>query len=149
MKKITFINAVLLIFFFIDRFLKLFFHRAGHGFLFFKNPYLALGVPCPKNILIILIIFILFFLIRLLINSYLNKNIFLIFSLTLIILGTINNLIDRLFYGYVIDYINIPLLTIFNLADMMVAGGIMMIVCKYLARNKEAKSSASQERGRG
>jgi len=127
MKKIIFINVIVLIIFFLDRFLKSFFHHAKRGFLFFKNFYLAFDLPLPKNILIILIIIIIFISFFFLIKSYQKKNIFLIFSLTLIILGAFSNLLDRLVYGYVIDYINIPFFTVFNLADTMIVGGIILI----------------------
>ena len=123
MKKIIFGNIIALIIFLLDRFLKSFFYHAGRGFYFFKNQNIAFGLPFPKNILIILIIVILFFLIFYLIKNYQKKNTTLIFSLTLIILGTVSNLADRLVFGFVIDYINIPFFTVLNLADIMIAGG--------------------------
>ncbi|TSC96192.1 MAG: signal peptidase II [Parcubacteria group bacterium Athens1014_10] len=138
MKKIFFANLIPFVFFFFDRFLKIFFNHARRGFLF-KNPYLAFSLPFPKDILIILIIIIIFVLILFLIKSYQRRNVYQIFSLTLIILGAFSNLMDRLVYGYVIDYINVPFFTVFNLADAMIVVGIAVIVYKYLFKFRNNK----------
>lgn len=54
-------------------------------------------------------------------------------SLILLISGTLGNAIDRLFYGYVIDFIRIPFLplvgnTFFNVADTALNFGIGLMV---------------------
>ena len=54
--------------------------------------------------------------------------------LILILSGGISNLIDRIFKGYVVDYINIEFLNfpIFNIADIsIVIGIILLIFCVY------------------
>ena len=130
-KKVIFGNSVILIIFLLDRFIKLF-CRAMPDFLFFKNHYIAFGLPFPENILIILITVILFLLFIFLVKSYQKRDIFLILSLTFIILGAVSNLIDRLFYVYVIDYINIPFFTVFNLADTMIVMGIIMLIYEFM-----------------
>ncbi len=136
MKKIILRNIIFLIIFLLDRFLKLFFYHAGRGFYFFKNKNIAFSLPFPKNILIILIIIILFFLFFYLLKSYQKKNTTLIFSLTLIILGTVSNLIDRLVFGFVIDYINISFFTVLNLADIMIASGVIILVFQNLFKDR-------------
>lgn len=135
MKKIIFWNIVALIFFSLDRFIKIE-CRANRGILFFKNYNLALGLPFPKNVLIILMAAIILVLFFYLIKSYKSGNISLIIPLTFIIAGAISNLLDRLFYGYVLDYIDISFFTIFNLADIMITGGVIMLVCNQFCKNK-------------
>ncbi|MBQ1812331.1 MAG: signal peptidase II [Bacilli bacterium] len=53
-------------------------------------------------------------------------------SYSLVLAGISGNLIDRIFYGGVIDYISINLpfydMPIFNLADMCIVIGILMII---------------------
>ena len=51
-------------------------------------------------------------------------------SLLLILSGGIGNLIDRLFRGYVIDYIDINILDFpnFNIADISIALGIVLLI---------------------
>jgi signal peptidase II len=53
---------------------------------------------------------------------------------SLIIGGAIGNLIDRVFYGYVTDFIAIPNFTIFNLADTFIFSGFILIIL-FLKKN--------------
>lgn len=49
---------------------------------------------------------------------------------SLIILGGLSNFFDRLYFGYVIDWIRIFILpiSIFNIADVMISGGIICLI---------------------
>lgn len=64
-------------------------------------------------------------------------------SFTLILSGGFSNLIDRIFRGYVADYIDITNLIdfpIFNLADVfVVVGWILLLVCIIIYWYKEVK----------
>ena len=53
----------------------------------------------------------------------------------LILSGAISNLIDRIFFGFVTDYIAALHFTIFNLADVFIVVGI--IVCLLTYKNKK------------
>jgi signal peptidase II len=56
--------------------------------------------------------------------SYPNK-----FGLWLISLGGFSNLVDRLWFGGVVDFISLPLLPAFNLADVTIClGGFFLLV---------------------
>lgn len=56
-------------------------------------------------------------------------------SLVLIASGAISNLLDRLIYGYVIDYINPGFWPTFNLADVFIFVGIL-IYASQIFRHK-------------
>ena len=43
-----------------------------------------------------------------------------------------SNVIDRFRWGYVVDFIDIPLFSVFNLADSLVVGGVGMLIVKNL-----------------
>lgn len=55
---------------------------------------------------------------------------FLIVSLSLIVAGGIGNLIDRVFRGFVVDYIDVRIINfaIFNLADCFVVIGAILVI---------------------
>ena len=59
-----------------------------------------------------------------------------VFGFALVYGGLFGNLIDRLFYGYVIDYLEVLLGTyhfpIFNFADMCLVVGFILIICALL-----------------
>lgn len=126
----------------IDQYLKYFFNKnpALQVFIFdFKNfklllkynpnSFFAFGIPAPKLIIILLTILILSYLFYLLYKNFLVKKIFLVFVLLLIIYGAISNLADRLYYGQVIDYIDLKFWIIawpiFNIADLMIVAGVI------------------------
>jgi signal peptidase II len=45
----------------------------------------------------------------------------------LIILGALSNLADRLHFGFVIDYFNFVYWPVFNVADIMITGGVLVL----------------------
>lgn len=58
------------------------------------------------------------------------------FSLGLMLGGAIGNLLDRLTYGHVVDFIDFKVWPVFNLADSSIVIG-MMILAYYLWRDRE------------
>lgn len=44
-----------------------------------------------------------------------------------IFMGGASNLYDRLVYGYVIDYLDLRYFTVFNLADVLIVGGTVLL----------------------
>lgn len=56
-------------------------------------------------------------------------------SLTLILGGALGNLIDRLFLGYVIDFLDFRVWPVFNVADSMITIGAILLgysICKNI-----------------
>ncbi len=94
-------------------------------FNFASNYNIAFSIPLMGwwlNILIILIIFVLIFYLLYLFKEQDSKK----FSLLLLIIcGAVSNLFDRIKYGYVIDYFDLKYFTVFNLADVMIVGGVV------------------------
>ncbi len=134
----------------IDRWTKLFFYHLLStretlpiipGFLHFtltKNPGITFGLLQGKTFIVTLIpaITIIFG-----IWWYVFKaeDRFTRFIISLIIGGGAGNLIDRLQYGYVIDFIDVrgvwPF--IFNFADMCVVIGFSLLILKLLIEEKK------------
>ena len=49
-------------------------------------------------------------------------------GLLFMIAGAVSNVYDRLQHGFVIDYLNFYFLPVFNIADVMVGIGVIMII---------------------
>lgn len=75
---------------------------------------------------IIAIIFIVFFLSKKKVNSYL--------PLALILGGAIGNLIDRLRFGYVVDFLDFKVWPVFNVADSCISIGAFLLFLLIIKR---------------
>ena len=96
-----------------------------------KNTGMAFGIG-KSNLYIIIIVNIIIIgaVIKILIDRGKHLDLKTLISLLLILSGGIGNLIDRLFRGYVIDYIDINILDFpnFNIADISIALGIVLLI---------------------
>lgn len=57
----------------------------------------------------------------------------------MIVSGIIGNLIDRIMYGYVIDFINFKIWPIFNIADSLVFLGVLYTLTVWIRDDKESR----------
>ena len=106
----------------------------GAAFSLFENKQIFLII-----ITIIALVFMFYFLK----NKVFKKYEIIIYSM--ILSGVLANLADRIFRGYVIDYLDFTIVKydfpIFNLADIMIVlGCILLIVFNYIG-NKKCKNS--------
>ena len=62
-----------------------------------------------------------------------------IFSIALILSGAISNMIDRLCFGCVIDFINIHIWPVFNLADIYITIGAILLIMEHTTHSMEQK----------
>lgn len=143
--KVIGANLGFLILFLVDRFLKwlaknyltsgdsFFISPPGLEIKFFANPAGALGLAINQKVLYFSISLILLILFHFLIRQYRQRNFYYLLSLSLIIVGAISNLIDRLQFGYVIDLFQLWILPVFNLGDLMIIAGTVMIIIKNLS----------------
>lgn len=67
-------------------------------------------------------------------EKYISKNIFYnkIFPLTIIFSGIFSNLVDRIFYGSVVDWINFHFYPIFNIADSAIVIGVIYLLIIFI-----------------
>ena len=112
------------------------------SFVYVENRGAAFGILENQRWIFILItiaviIFLVYYLIKIKDRSKL-----LLTSLMLIIGGGIGNLIDRLMYGYVIDYIQLSFFPpVCNLADYCVVIGAVLLCIYLLAISKKDDKS--------
>lgn len=63
-------------------------------------------------------------------------------ALAFILGGSLGNLIDRIFRSYVIDYIDLSVWPVFNLADIMINLGIFLVVIQLIKKEKKRASDS-------
>ncbi|MFW5998249.1 MAG: signal peptidase II [bacterium] len=92
-----------------------------------RNTGAAFGILKDyTEVFILLSIIVIIFMIIILYKS--PKNIILELGIGLIIGGAIGNLIDRIRLGFVIDYIDLQIWPVFNLADIFVTIGTIIFI---------------------
>ncbi len=139
--KILIVNLSLLLLFLTDRLTKwlalqklptegVFVFDRLLGLRLLQNQNLALGLPLDRSLILVLTILIILILISLLVKSYQKREVFEITYLSLILTGAASNLIDRLLFGFVIDFIRLFFISVFNLADLLIIGGIGLWLIK-------------------
>jgi len=101
--------------------------------LLFKNPNLYF-IPLNSNLLYILIGAVTILLCFLFFKSWQKRDFLLMTGFSLIILGGLSNLFDRIYFGYVVDWIRVFFLpiSIFNIADLMIIGGILCLIFRLV-----------------
>jgi len=63
-------------------------------------------------------------------------------GLIFLLIGTIGNFIDRLVFGYVIDFIVIYIVPVFNVADVCIDIGIGLLILELFINRDSAKSKS-------
>jgi len=138
-KKHILIFSIIAIVVFLDQLTKYFIKTAKPSFPIIKNIFhityatntgAGFGILKNGTWFIILISFIL---LALFIYYYkkLPKQKYVQTNIALIIGGVIGNLIDRLSYGYVIDFLDFRIWPIFNIADSAITIGAILLIIYY------------------
>jgi len=148
-RKIMLINFLISILFLADRLTKwlalqipeggvFLFSEKFVGFRLYKNFNLIFNIALPEWLMYSLIFIILAALLWLVAKNYRQKNIFIIFSLSLIVVGAVSNLIDRLYFGFVIDFLSFFNYSIFNLSDVFIVSGVgLVLLSEFLKKKSE------------
>ncbi len=114
-------------------------------FYYIRNTGISFGMLSnQKYIIILLTLLVIAYVIYETIKN--KKNKLMIISSSLIISGAIGNLIDRVFRGYVVDFISFTLfkkeMAIFNIADILITFGIILYIYIILMEGKNERNSS-------
>jgi signal peptidase II len=107
-----------------------------------KNYYIAFSLPFSGPILSgmigIIILSLLIYWLKLVFFTNFKYQISKIdYALTTLIIGAILNFTDRIKFGFVIDYFYLKYFTIFNLADIMIVGGVIGLLILSFKKNEK------------
>ncbi len=110
-----------------------------YGGFYLCNSGIAWGIKMPSFLFWtfwIATIFYVVFLIYKVISDIKHLNILFLSALVLILSGATGNLIDRIIFGCIIDFINLKIWPIFNLADgFIVIGAISILILQFKTRD--------------
>ncbi len=67
-------------------------------------------------------------------------------ALSLLVAGTVGNIVDRIFFGYVRDFISVSVWPVFNLADAYVSVAVILLLYSFWREDKAYKVRGSKER---
>lgn len=145
-KTAIFLPAVFL--FILDRILKRIFLTSPSSEVFLLGDFLklklafnrgiafGLGAGIDNSVFLFFCFFAFVVLCFFLIKSFIAKKYFIAASLSLIAFGAFSNILDRLYSGGVIDYLDLKYFTVFNLADISITVGAILTIVKILSVKK-------------
>lgn len=111
-------------------------HNYGAAFSIFQNKTILL-IVLPMIIMIGIVV--------VLVKMGLGKDKFFTAALGLVVAGGIGNLIDRIFYGYVVDFLDFRVFPIFNVADVAVCCGCgLLILYVFFIEPKKNQGDANE-----
>jgi signal peptidase II len=149
------IVTILATFFLFDRYLKRLainndpnFNLLGEHlkFTLSKNFNIAFSLPISGPILNIVIVSIVLGLIFYLIYLIKHRYAFIIIATLLALtLGALSNALDRLTYGYVIDYLDVLNFTVLNIADILISISAFILILLNLSSSKDNKKTISKD----
>ncbi len=94
----------------------------------YENHGLAFSLPFSRTAIILATIAILFTICRSIWKH--DRSVQTQVALAFLILGALSNFYDRLFIGYVVDYLRIGPLSLVNVADGMIVVGLLLVLFK-------------------
>jgi len=134
------IESIIKYFFILNKIPQEGFYLFGKFFqiVFVPNSNIAFSLSLNPIFIILLIIAILIILSYYWWLNLLKLQLLKFLGLSLIIIGAVSNLLDRLFLGYVVDYINFNFWPVFNLADTLIVIGCIIYLLAEIFWEKHA-----------
>jgi signal peptidase II len=138
--KNIFLSCFSFIFFiFIDQLSK--YTIRSRGGFYICNPGISFGVKIPTLMLYPVWSAIFLGLVYLFFKKYPRHS----YAILLILTGSFSNLIDRVYYGCVIDFINIKVWPVFNLADSFIFLGVLILIIQINHKNQSKSNICHQK----
>jgi len=104
---------------------------------FVRNPGAAFGILQNQITFFIVVTIIVIFLLVGVYWKLARKNIILTIGLSLQLGGAVGNLIDRIRFSYVVDFLDFRVWPVFNVADMAIVTGVILLAWQLLVWPEE------------
>ncbi|MFH0804935.1 MAG: signal peptidase II [Patescibacteria group bacterium] len=104
------------------------------GVVFERNQGIAYGIPLPLPVLIVLVSVILIVTVAVGIHAFRRTDQRLLWGAALIFCGAAANAIDRIRYGWVVDTFVLTGWPVFNVADLMILAGAVLVAVHLIRR---------------
>jgi signal peptidase II len=101
------------------------------------NPGIAFGIPVNPRLILILSVIIVLFLIRIAATEFKFDELKTQIGFAFILSGALGNILDRLIRAEVIDFINFSFWPSFNLADLFIVVGVILLLVFYKDLSKK------------
>lgn len=101
-----------------------------------RNTGVAFGLFPGKRLLLILISIAVCAIVIYFYSKTKKKDLLLKVAFAIILGGSLSNLFDRIFYGYVIDYVDFKVFPVFNLSDVAINLGVFLIILDLFFKRK-------------
>lgn len=109
------------------------------GFELSFNEGIAFGIDLPKVLIMLISVGILVFFAYLIYHYKIWRNKIHLFAAAVLLAGGIGNSIDRLRFGYVVDFIKVYWWPTFNVADVLIVIGVALFAWEFFI-NEDALS---------
>lgn len=112
-------------------------------FTYVENRGAAFGMLQGQKIFFVIMTFLLIGLFFVYLKKT-NTNKWMKWTASIIISGAIGNLIDRVLLGYVVDFIDFHIIWryVFNVADIYVVGGTLLLALQILLQDEKGKDTS-------
>lgn len=105
-----------------------------HNFSIFKNDKFAFSLDVPILISYSLYVIVFFFILKFLYENWFNLSLVTKLGFTLILCGGASNLVERIMFGYVVDYFFIGS-GVLNFSDLYIIVGAILVFISYKVRH--------------
>ncbi len=106
-----------------------------------RNTGAAFGLFQNANVVLLVVSLVVSLVVLFYYQTLKRNNVLAKLSLSLVLAGAIGNIIDRIKFGYVIDFIAVGRFPVFNVADSAVTIGVFLMIIYYLIEERKALSA--------
>lgn len=110
-------------------------------FTYWQNTGAAFGIFQNANIPLLILTTIISVMIIIYYHKAINEPLVFKISMALLLAGAVGNIIDRIRFGFVTDFISVGRFAVFNVADSCVTVGVILMLLGMLVHEQKEKAA--------